>query len=55
MGFLLVKPVQMELPAMARIEPSEACFRCGEPTMRTKLETVDGRRLYRGCLEQPMC
>ena len=49
--FLVIKTVQMELPARARIEPSEPCSRCGEPTMRTKLETIDGKGLCRGCLE----
>ncbi|MEN6472472.1 MAG: FmdE family protein [Syntrophaceae bacterium] len=49
-----VKEVCMQLPPRARIEPSEACPRCGEPTMRTKLETVDGERLCRGCLEKSM-
>ncbi len=49
--FMVVKTVQMELPARARMEPSEPCSRCGEPTMRTKLETIDGRKLCRGCLE----
>ena len=50
-----VKTVQIKLPDKAKIEPSEPCARCGEPTMRTKLETVDGSRLCRGCIEQPMC
>lgn len=51
----VVKSVHMRLPAKARIEPSEACSRCGELTMRTKIEIVDGRRLCRGCLEPPVC
>jgi formylmethanofuran dehydrogenase subunit E len=46
-----VKTVQRELPAKARIEPSEPCVRCGEPTMRTKLESVDGRKVCRDCTE----
>lgn len=50
----VVKPVQMELPTKARIEPSEPCTRCGEPTMRTKLETINGARLCRGCMEHPI-
>ena len=45
-----VKTVQMELPAKAKIEPSEPCARCGEPTMRTKLESLDGKRICRDCL-----
>ncbi len=46
-----VRTVQIKLPDKARIEPSEPCSRCGEPTMRTKLETVDGSRLCRGCID----
>ena len=45
-----IKTVQIELPPKARIEPSEACSDCGEPTMRTKLKLVDGRKLCRSCL-----
>ncbi|MBZ4660099.1 MAG: fwdE [Desulfacinum sp.] len=44
-----VEPVQMVLPARAAIEPSEPCARCGEPTMRSKLETYKGQRVCRGC------
>jgi len=46
-----VAPVEEEPPSRARIEPSEPCARCGEPVMRTKLETVDGQKVCRGCLE----
>jgi formylmethanofuran dehydrogenase subunit E len=46
-----VKTVQMELPAKASIEPSIPCARCGEPTMRTKLETIDGTGVCRNCIE----
>ena len=45
-----VKPVQMELPSKAQIAPSEPCAMCGEPTMGTKLENVDGKMICRGCL-----
>ncbi|MCF8038587.1 MAG: formylmethanofuran dehydrogenase [Desulfohalobiaceae bacterium] len=45
-----LQEVEEELPARARIEPSEACSRCGEPTMRSKLEMVEGKALCRGCL-----
>jgi formylmethanofuran dehydrogenase subunit E len=45
-----VTTVQVELPEKARIEPSEPCARCGEPTMRTKLETIDGRKFCRDCI-----
>lgn len=47
-----IKNVTMELPAKARIEPSELCSRCNEPTMGTKLEVKDGRKICRDCLEQ---
>ncbi len=43
-------PVTTGLPDKARIEPSKPCSRCGEPTMASKLETVDGALVCRGCL-----
>ena len=43
-------PVRTGIPVKARIEPSKPCSRCGEPTMATKLETVDGALVCRGCL-----
>jgi len=48
----VVRRVQMELPAKAKIEPSESCMRCGEPTMRTKLETVGDSKICRDCVDQ---
>ena len=45
-----ITSVEMELPARARIEPSEPCARCGEPTMPPKMEIVDGQKICRGCL-----
>ncbi|MFW6054934.1 MAG: FmdE family protein [Thermodesulfobacteriota bacterium] len=48
----MVQAVHEEPPARARIEPSEPCSRCGEPTMGTRLETVNGNMLCRGCLGQ---
>ena len=42
--------VTVPLPEKARIEPSVTCACCGEPTMATKMETVDGRQVCRGCL-----
>jgi formylmethanofuran dehydrogenase subunit E len=42
--------VTLPLPDKARIEPSVDCARCGEPTMASKLETVDGKPVCRGCL-----
>jgi formylmethanofuran dehydrogenase subunit E len=46
----MVKEVQMKLPDKARIEPSVLCAKCGEPTMASKLESVDGVSICRGCL-----
>jgi len=45
-----VTPVTLDLPARARIEPSQPCARCGEPTMPSKMETVGGQKVCRGCL-----
>ena len=38
------------LPDKARIAPSKACAKCGEPTMETKLERLAGEMVCRGCL-----
>ena len=43
--------VEMALPEKARIEPSECCAVCGEPTMPSKMETSNGRRVCRGCFQ----
>ena len=45
-----VETMQMELPAKAKVEPSQPCARCGEPTMPSKMETVDEKMVCRGCL-----
>ncbi|BBO68565.1 formylmethanofuran dehydrogenase subunit E [Desulfosarcina alkanivorans] len=45
-----ISAVTAGMPDKARIEPSTPCARCGEPTMASKLETVDGARVCRGCL-----
>jgi len=45
-----ITAVEMELPPRARIESSESCAVCGEPTMPSKMETANGRRVCRGCL-----
>lgn len=47
----LLEEVQEEMPAKARIEPSEPCSRCGETAMRSKLEMVDGQAVCRSCLK----
>ncbi|MFO7558689.1 MAG: FmdE family protein [Desulfobacterales bacterium] len=46
----VVRTLQKKLPAKARIEPSEPCSKCGEPTMASKLESVGGVSICRGCL-----
>jgi formylmethanofuran dehydrogenase subunit E len=45
-----ITPVTAGMPDKARIEPSEPCARCGEPTMASKLEAVDGTKVCRGCM-----
>jgi formylmethanofuran dehydrogenase subunit E len=47
-----IKKATMALPAKAKIEPSEPCSRCNEPTMRSKLGEKVGRKICRDCLEQ---
>ncbi|MEE4359354.1 MAG: FmdE family protein [Desulfococcaceae bacterium] len=45
-----IAETRTELPAKARIEASEHCARCGEPTMPAKMETLAGQKICRGCL-----
>lgn len=45
-----ITTVVTELPSRARIEPSVPCAVCGEPTMPSKMDTAEGRRVCRGCL-----
>ena len=44
-------PVTADMPDKARIEPSTPCARCGEPTMASKLMSMDGQAVCRGCLD----
>jgi formylmethanofuran dehydrogenase subunit E len=44
-----IEAARGDLPPRARIAPSEACAACGEPTMATKMEAVEGRKLCRDC------
>jgi formylmethanofuran dehydrogenase subunit E len=45
-----IREIRSRLPDKASIEPSLPCARCGEPTMKTKLEESDGGLVCRGCL-----
>ena len=44
--------VDIPMPPKARIDPSVLCDSCSEPTMASKLESVGGQSLCRGCLSQ---
>lgn len=46
---LTIVPLDDVPPPTARIEPSEPCGRCGEPTMASRLQEVDGRKLCAPC------
>jgi formylmethanofuran dehydrogenase subunit E len=48
-NLLTITPTTISLPPKARIEPSKQCSCCGEPTMQSKLERVQGAELCRGC------
>ncbi|MBW1851482.1 MAG: formylmethanofuran dehydrogenase [Deltaproteobacteria bacterium] len=47
-----IKRVQIPLPEKAKIEPSNPCDECGEPTMHSKLVEKNGSYLCRDCLTQ---
>ncbi len=44
-----IEPVRAEPPAPARIHDSEPCARCGEKTMVTRLDEVEGEKVCRDC------
>lgn len=43
--------VTIPTPPKARMAPSVACSRCGEPTMSTKLVETEGQSLCGGCVD----
>jgi formylmethanofuran dehydrogenase subunit E len=43
------RPVDVELPPKALVEPSVICQVCGEPTMPSKMVEQGDKRLCRGC------
>jgi formylmethanofuran dehydrogenase subunit E len=45
-----ITPVNETLPPKAKIQPSRNCARCGEPTMPSKMASVTGQWVCRGCL-----
>lgn len=45
----ILDPVEETLPPKARIEPSKLCEKCGEKTMQSKLEILEGKKICRGC------
>ena len=47
-----IESAQETLPAKAKIEPSEPCEECGEPTMRSKLVNNEGRSVCKDCLSK---
>jgi formylmethanofuran dehydrogenase subunit E len=44
-----IREVTVSLPPKAKIERSELCDQCGEPTMASKLEGVGGKKLCADC------
>ena len=45
----VINEITEELPHKAKIEPSVPCAVCGEPVMKTKLVSTDGKMICRGC------
>ncbi len=45
-----INPTKIQMPKKAKIEPSEVCDRCGEPTMASKLKEVNGQYVCGDCL-----
>ena len=46
----VITEVQTQLPPKAKMEPSQPCARCGEPTMPAKMESIGDEKICRGCL-----
>ncbi len=44
-----IKATHVPVPEKAMIEPSRPCDRCGEPTMLSRLEEINGQYLCREC------
>jgi formylmethanofuran dehydrogenase subunit E len=44
-----IKEASMELPQKARMELPVPCSCCGEPVMKSKLDSVDGQMVCRDC------
>ena len=44
-----IQETTTEIPPKARIEVSALCSNCGEPVMPSKMETVNGQKVCRGC------
>jgi len=47
-----ITSVNVSLPQKARIEPSQPCSACGEPTMASKLKKIGARSLCGECIKQ---
>ncbi|MBU0969747.1 MAG: formylmethanofuran dehydrogenase [Proteobacteria bacterium] len=48
----LITLVRTPIPEKAEIHPSIQCSCCGEPAMATKMETMNGKPVCRGCLDR---
>jgi len=45
-----ISEIIISIPEKALIEPSINCALCGEPTMSTKMDDQNGKKVCRGCL-----
>jgi len=45
----LIETVKPQMPAKARMESSKPCSGCGEPTMASKLGSIQGKDICRDC------
>lgn len=51
-AFFSITELAVDMPAKARMAPSQVCETCGEPVMVTKLQIIDGRNVCRSCSRQ---
>lgn len=51
-NLFVIENVRINLPPKARIEPSELCPICGEPTMPSRMKPSDGHMICKDCMDK---
>lgn len=51
-NLFVIENVSINIPPKARIEPSKLCPICGEPTMPSRMEPLDGHMICKDCMDK---